>query len=92
VIPITVLSSQPQVTTPVLDDEQAPLYVTCPLCHTGSLPQRAIEAGAGWRCVTCGQIRGARRLSSVAAYAAWVVERAASLSHNVPIEQLDGRT
>ena len=75
---IVCLSSQPQVTAAVLDDEQyAPLFPTCPLCHTPtSLTQNAIDAGADWRCVTCGQRWDATRLSAVAAYAAWVVERA----------------
>jgi len=76
---MTFLSSQRQVTTAVLGDEQdAPLFVTCPMCHTpASLTQSAIDAGADWRCVRCGQRWTARRLSAVAAYAAWVVERAA---------------
>jgi hypothetical protein len=97
------LSSQPQVTSAGLDDEKcAPLFPTCPLCHTPtSLTQNAIDAGAEWRCVTCGQRWDATRLSAVAAYAAWVVERAvvgakdggrASLSHTVPTEYLDRRT
>jgi hypothetical protein len=72
------LSSQPQVTAAVLDDEQyAPLFPTCPLCHTPtSLTQNAIDAGADWRCVTCSQRWDVTRLSAVAAYAAWVAERA----------------
>ena len=75
---MTLLSSQPQVTAAVLDDEQhAPLVPTCPLCHTPtSLTQNAIDAGADWRCVTCDMRWDATRLSAVAAYAAWVVERA----------------
>jgi hypothetical protein len=75
---MTLFSSQPQVTAAVLDDEQyAPLFPTCPLCHTPtSLTQNAIDAGADWRCVTCSQRWDATRLSAVAAYAAWVAERA----------------
>jgi hypothetical protein len=75
---MTLFSSQPQVTAAVLDDEQyPPLFPTCPLCHTlTSLTQNAIDAGADWQCVTCGQRWDATRLSAVAAYAAWVVERA----------------
>jgi len=75
---MTLLSSQPHVTAAVLDDEpHAPLFPTCPLCHTPtSLTQNAIDAGADWRCVTCDQRWDATRLSAVAAYAAWVVERA----------------
>jgi hypothetical protein len=47
------------------------------MCHTpASLTQNAIDAGADWWCVTCGQRWDAARLSAVAAYAAWVVERA----------------
>lgn len=98
---MTLLSSQPQVVTPaMLDDEQdAPPFLTCPLCHTPtSVTQSAIDAGADWRCVMCDQRWDATRLSAVAAYAAWVVERAvigandgghASLSHDVPTKQRD---
>jgi hypothetical protein len=36
---MTVLSSQPQVATAVLDDENdAPLFLTCPMCHTPTRP------------------------------------------------------
>lgn len=75
---MTLLSSQPQVmTSAMLDDERdAPLFLTCPLCHTPtSLTQSVIDADADWRCVTCGQRWDATRLSAVAAYVAWVVER-----------------
>jgi hypothetical protein len=48
---------------------------TCPMCHTPSaVTQNAIEAGADWRCTTCGQHWDAGRLTAVAAYAAWRVE------------------
>jgi transposase-like protein len=72
-------SSQPQVAATLLDDERAAVRpVTCPMCHAPApQTQSAIDAGAGWRCVRCGQRWDARRLSAVAAYAAWVVERAA---------------
>jgi hypothetical protein len=48
--------------------------VSCPLCHTthSSLTRDALQAGGDWRCVRCGQRWGARRLATVAAYAAWV--------------------
>jgi hypothetical protein len=49
--------------------------VSCPLCHTthASLTRDdALQAGGDWRCVRCGQRWGARRLATVAAYAAWV--------------------
>ena len=96
-LPMTHLSSRPQVTSAVVDDEKcAPLFPTCPMCHTPtSLTQNAIDAGADWWCVTCGQRWDATRLSAVAAYAAWVVERAAvdrkdgghaPLSHTAPTE------
>ena len=45
---------------------------TCPMCHTpASLTHHAIEAGADWRCVRCGQHWDAARLATVARYAAW---------------------
>lgn len=49
--------------------------VSCPLCHTTdpSLTRDAVEAGGDWRCTRCGQRWDARRLATVAAYAAWVV-------------------
>lgn len=91
-------SSKPHVTAALLDDERAAVRsLTCPMCHTPArLTQNAI---AGWRCVRCGQRWDATRVSAVAAYAAWVVERAAvgttggrrpSLSHNVPTERHGG--
>src|SRR5689334_3498085 len=48
--------------------------VSCPLCHTThpSLTRDALQAGADWRCVRCGQRWNARRLATVAAHAAWV--------------------
>ena len=48
---------------------------SCPLCHTThpSLTRDALEAGGDWRCTRCGQRWDARRLATVAAYAAWVV-------------------
>ena len=87
-------SSQSQVTA-VLDGEQrAPAAVTCPMCHTPtSLTQTDIDAGAGWRCVRCGQRWSATRLSTVAAYAASVAAvgatgvETASLARIVPAEQ-----
>ena len=74
---MTLRSSQPQVTAAVLDAEQdASLFLTCPMCHTpASLMQSAVDAGADWRCVRCGQHWDAARLAAVVAYAAWVVDR-----------------
>ena len=47
--------------------------VICPMCHTSApLPQSAIDAGADWRCVRCGQRWDAPRLVTVANYATWV--------------------
>jgi hypothetical protein len=50
----------------------------CPLCHTPSegLCDEQFAAGGDWRCQTCGQNWTARRLETVAAYAAWVTNRA----------------
>ena len=45
----------------------------CPMCHTSApLSQSAIDAGADWRCVRCGQHWDAPRLVTVANYATWV--------------------
>lgn len=84
-------SSQPHVTA-VLDDERdAVEFATCPMCHTpGTLTRSALERGSDWRCGRCGQQWDAARLATVAAYAAWVVER--ELSNNLPSQQLGGNT
>ena len=52
----------------------APRSVTCPLCHSRHrwLSSEALESGSDWACARCGQRWDARRLASVAAYAAWV--------------------
>jgi hypothetical protein len=65
-----------QVTAVVLDDEPDILHsATCPMCHTSAtLSLSALEAGGDWRCVRCGQHWDARRLATVAAYAAWTVD------------------
>ena len=58
-------------------DPIVPRHATCPLCHTtnASLSDEALAAGEGWRCTRCGQQWDARRLATVAAYAAWVLNR-----------------
>ena len=65
-----------QVTAVVLDHEPDILRsATCPMCHTSAtLSLSALEAGGDWRCVRCGQHWDARRLATVAAYAAWTVD------------------
>jgi hypothetical protein len=46
------------------------------MCHTtASVTQSAVQAGGTWRCARCGQHWDATRLTAVAAYAAWVLER-----------------
>ena len=70
-------SLRPPDTAVLLDDEQDVLRsATCPMCHTSAtLSQSALDAGGDWRCVRCGQHWDAARLATVAAYAAWIVER-----------------
>ena len=96
--------SRPSATVALLDDEPDVVPpATCPMCHTSvSLTQSALDAGGAWRCVRCGQNWDAARLSTVAAYAAWVVERdradrrGTELSQDAaqyrdpPTERLDG--
>lgn len=57
--------------------------VTCPFCHTphGSLTLDAMQAGDGWACVRCGQQWNARRLETVAAYNAWVLDHERGTSY-----------
>lgn len=71
--------SRPAPVLAVLDDQQdRTAIVTCPMCHTPTpLTQSDIDAGAGWRCVRCGQQWSGTRLSKVAAYAASLVDRGA---------------
>ena len=75
--PMTSTFSRTHATAVLLDEDQ-PLFqsATCPMCHTSAaLSQSALEAGGDWRCVRCGQHWDARRLATVAAYAAWIVDR-----------------
>jgi hypothetical protein len=92
-------------TAALLDDEPDILRsATCPLCHTSAtLTQSAFAAGGDWRCVRCGQHWDARRLATVAGYAAWTVDhdrvgrRATDGGHDaarcgdVPTNQRTGR-
>ena len=50
---------------------------TCPSCHQAdpTVTNVAVNRGADWRCVRCGQRWDALRLSTVAAYAVWLSER-----------------
>jgi transcription elongation factor Elf1 len=71
-------SSLPTVTTALLDVEPVVSgFAACPLCHTTSqsMTTDALAAGADWQCVRCGQRWSAARMATVAAYAAWVLER-----------------
>jgi len=62
-----------QVTT-MLDEPADFSCATCPLCETThpSLTREALEAGASWYCVRCGQHWDAQRLQTVSGYRAWV--------------------
>ena len=97
-------SLRPHATAVLLDDEQDILRrATCPMCQTSAtLSQSALEAGGDWRCVRCGQRWDAARLATVAAYAAWIVDRDriggqvtedpdAGLHGDLPTEPLGGR-
>jgi hypothetical protein len=101
--PMKLLTSRPQVAAAVLDHQQdGSAVLTCPMCHTPtSLTRSDIDAGAGWRCVRCGQHWSATRLSTVAAYAASLVERPTVAAtggaqtprpHSVPTDQQSGKT
>jgi predicted Zn finger-like uncharacterized protein len=74
----------------------------CPMCHTSvSVTQAAIEAGADWRCVRCGQHWDAARLAATAAYADWAGDRdrvrghggdrVAAIDGDAPAGRLGGR-
>jgi predicted Zn finger-like uncharacterized protein len=65
--------SRPHTSVALVDGEPDVRSVTCPMCHTAaSLTQSALDAGAAWRCGRCGQQWDAARLTTVAAYAAWI--------------------
>lgn len=67
--------------TALLDvDPSVEGHATCPLCHTTNmaLSNAAVAAGEGWRCARCCQQWTARRLATVAAYAASSLDRAAA--------------
>ena len=59
------------------DPPADPNLATCPMCHTQhpSLMRAAVAAGEGWRCSRCAQVWDEDRLSAVAAYATWVLDR-----------------
>lgn len=69
-------SSMPATTALPDAPQDTSRLVVCPLCHTrhASLTQEALQTGEAWRCVRCGQDWDARRLATVAAYAAWVAQ------------------
>ena len=64
-------------TAALRDERDLSQRVVCPGCHTPhpSLTREGLAAGVGWKCVRCGERWDARRLATVAAYAAWVAER-----------------
>jgi len=73
----TYIPSLPRATTALLETAPDTLRLaTCPLCHTthASLTEEALQAGADWRCLRCGQQWDAGRLAAVVAYAAWAAE------------------
>jgi hypothetical protein len=76
----------------------------CPMCHTpAAVSESALESGADWRCVRCGQRWDAARLATVAAYAAWTLShdrvsrpdaegsQESALYGHLPAERLGGR-
>lgn len=58
-------------------DQNLSQRAVCPGCHTPhpSLTREGLAAGAGWKCVRCGERWDAQRLATVTAYKAWVAER-----------------
>lgn len=69
-------SSTPATTALLEAPQDTSRLVRCPLCHTRHvwLTQEALQIGEGWQCVRCKQLWDARRLATVAAYAAWVAQ------------------
>jgi hypothetical protein len=77
IISMTEAPSSPRLTTALLEaPPDTSRLATCPLCHTrhASLTEEALQAGADWRCLRCGQRWDAARLAAVVAYADWAAE------------------
>jgi hypothetical protein len=79
---VTAVASRPLTKTPSLLAPELIGLATCPACHTAdrSMTNLAVSVGADWQCVRCGSRWDAGRLATVAAYAEWLSERAASPS------------
>jgi transcription elongation factor Elf1 len=76
----TRVAPHPSLVVPSSVEPELAGFATCPSCHTEdqSLTKLAVSTGAHWQCAQCGSRWNARRLATVAAYAVWVSERAAS--------------
>ena len=59
----------------------------CLSCHAEdpTVTNRALEAGADWRCWRCGQRWDAARLVTVAAYGAWLSDRTAAAAERLTV-------
>jgi hypothetical protein len=77
---IPTLTYMTTMTTSIETPQHASPLASCPSCHSvhPSLRLDALEAGASWQCVRCGQRWNAERLARVAAYETWVAERSAA--------------
>lgn len=70
---MTIIGFCPPPSVPGAVADQTLRLAICPLCHTTDAiaTMSAIDAGGSWRCGICHQNWSARRLATVAAYAAW---------------------
>ena len=72
----TLVAPRPTPGTPSTVSPELVGLAVCPSCHTqdSAMTNRAVSAGADWRCSRCGSRWDAVRLATVAAYAVWVSE------------------
>lgn len=78
---MTISTARTRVSAALLEPQDAPPALACPMCHRpASLSRDALAAGGDWRCDRCGQRWHAARLTAWGAYATWVVERDALLA------------
>jgi hypothetical protein len=82
-IMVPAIASRTPMSSPATVTPELVGVATCLSCHTedATLSNRAVAAGADWRCRRCGQRWDASRLATAAAYASWL---AASPSETPP--------
>jgi hypothetical protein len=77
------VASRPSMSAPSAIAPEVVGFATCPLCHTSAPTLRSSAPGGDdWLCSRCGQQWDTTRLATVAAYVAWLSERAGSSANH----------